>query len=262
MSVGSFRLPLMSTGGGTTYAARFFNLADSATVTETVLIDNSGNDRDFDLTRRNCVVGDGTAKLTFSNLPTYTSLTAEVDGTVTSLSLTSSEYTMANTSKYNYFVFMNDGAIVAEFPLMEHDSDDTMETTFNFYDVIGSGASCTLSSGDSDNISKNDGLSWNFRYGFAVISGGYAQHPKNKNTGGYAGISEETIIEYLPFSLYANQFVKAPASDSTLIALDTNNQFYVSSTPVDMNLGDLIETTYIDITLDGDIITDLKFINS
>lgn len=232
----------------------YYTFTNSTThMTDTQLLDTSGYERHLTWTRRNCLLGDGTAKLTFSNLPTYDSLTIIEDGVETTKTLTALELTLASGKKYNYAVFKNAGTVVSKFPLMEYDSDYTVPSTLNCYDVIGS-ASCVVTSGDIDNVSKADGLSYNFKYGFAKIVGIDIYYPKKENTSGYGGITTQSIVEYLPFSLEANQYVKAPTADTVFITNDTDEQFYDAGTPINVNLIDLFNSTFVSITITDNII--------
>jgi hypothetical protein len=237
------------------FFARYFNT--ETTANETHLLDTSGNHRDLLLTRINCVLGDGTAKLTFTNLPTYDSLTIIEDGIGTPKTLTANELILDNGKTYNYAVFKNVDNEVAKFPLMEHDSDYDIDVVINFYDVIGI-ANCVLTNGSSDNISKADGLSWNFEHGFAVEIGYNTQHPKMESGIGYGGITDETITETRAWSVNANQYVQAPDDDTDFVDRDTDNQFYSAGVPFNLNLADIYDNDYITVTKDADVITDLK----
>lgn len=237
------------------FFARYFNTGTK--VSETQLLDTTGNARHMTLTRRNCLLGDGTAKLTFSDLPTYDALTIVEDGTSTVKTLTALELVLTNAKKYNYAIFTNAGVEVAKFPLMEHDSDYVVNATINCYDVIGT-ASCVLTSGSSANISKADGLSWNFRYGFVIMDGFNIWFPKKVGVG-YGG-SPEGGTEYPAYSTAANQYIKAPAADAVLITRDTEEQFYDTGTPIDVHIADIYANSYVQVTGTG-VVTDLKILS-
>ena len=231
------------------FFARFFNTDEK--VSETQLLDTSGNNRHFTLTRRNCLVGDGVAKLTFSSLPTYDLLTIVENGVQVEKTLTANELVLDDTKKYNYAIFSNESVEIAKFPLMEYDSDymEAPETMLNF-DVIGN-TECSFDGA----IGKADGLSWNFAHGFTLADGIY--FPKSMGEG-YAGEPEGGVV-YAAYHTAANQYIKAPADDVVLIASDTEEQFYDAGSPVDVHLCDIYANDYVQVTGVG-VVTDLKIL--
>lgn len=239
------------TGGAAGYFARFFNTSEK--VTETQLLDTSGNNRHFTLTRRNCLIGDGVAKLTFSDLPVYDALTIVENGIEIAAELTANELVLSDGKTYNYVIFSNESIEVAKFPLMEYDSDyiSAPETMLNF-DVIGN-AECSFDGA----IGKADGLSWNFAHGFTLADDIY--FPKNVGAG-YAGEPEGGVV-YPAYHTAANQYVKAPADDIVLIARDTEEQFYDAGSPVDVHIGDIYANDYVQVTKSENVITDIKILS-
>lgn len=233
------------------YFARFFNLPEK--VTETHLIDTTGNDRHFTLTRRNCLIGDGVAKLTFSDLPIYDAMTIVEDGVEVAAELTANELVLADGKTYNYAVFTSLGVDVAKFPLMEHDSDDTVSLLLSCFDVIGN-ASC-ICNGDADNVVKANGLSWNFAHGFALMAENPIYYPKKVGTG-YGGAPVDAV-EFPAYHTAANQYVKATSDDVVFIALDSEEQFYDAGTPANVHLADIYANDYVQVTGAG-VVTDLK----
>lgn len=233
------------------FFASFFNPADIDS--ETKLLDSGGQGNDLLLVNRNCLVGDGTAALTFSNLPTYDAIIAVINGTETAISLSLAAYVMVNSSKYNYIIFKNTGSEVAKFPLMEGSGA-------NCFDVLGSGASCEITD-FADNWGKADGRSWNYKHGFALVPGSDILYPKNESGNGYGGITTETIVEKQPMDINADWELKADAAAGyaeALADLDTDEVFFVAGVPVAVNPADFINSDYINVEYTDTVITTLE----
>jgi hypothetical protein len=140
---------------------------------------------------------------------------------------------------------------------MEYDSDYDLPETFTHFDVIGS-ATCTLT-GTADNVDKADGLSWNFKNGFAKITGNVTHYPK-KEGAGYAGVGNNTVTAYPPYHTAANQYVQANPNDIQMISADTELQFYDAGMPVNVHLADIYTNDYIKVIKVNEIITDLMIL--
>jgi hypothetical protein len=190
--------------------ARYFNVTPPYAPDGVTLLDTITGGYPFNIIKQNCVIGDGTAKLTFASLPAYDLITIEADGVETAISLTALEYVLLNTTLYNKVIFKNASVVVEKFNLNEYDSTKTVPTIKSFYGVKQSGATCVLTD-DTANISKADGLSSNFEKGFnwGVVSDGVDD---------YIDLTNIRIPATDDFELEMNMVRLTTASNVTIIS--------------------------------------------
>ena len=147
------------------------------------------------------------------------------------------------------------------FALNEYDEDLTLPATKTFYDKMGTGVTGVLTNGSDANISKMDGLSSNFRDGFATTTaGGTTMFPRLEDESGYAGTTggEGGFTAYLSRTDQSEQNVKA-IETAAFIAKDAAEVFFNSGVAQDVNLVDITSNDYITkIKNAQNVITDLR----